>query len=183
MMWRLMAAKRSPFLGPSWSAVRCRTCQRGAAGISVLQCTVGVDGTVEVVGTSGDEQLILRCKTYNEWHAVLSPSESESYRSSLPVNGGREKLPIDWRIVSISCCCGICSVVICWIICGDWFSIVWLIDCRRRRQLSIEGNCVDTASNGIFWRFWSYICIWMRRLHHLDYLLGIIGCTDHVGYR
>ena len=27
----------------------------GVAGASVLQCTVEVDGTIEVVGTSGDE--------------------------------------------------------------------------------------------------------------------------------
>ena len=136
----------SPFLGASWSAVRCRTCQRGAAGISVLQCTVGVDGTVEVVGTSGDEQLILRCKTYNEWHAVLSPSESESYRPSLSVNGSKEKPSIDWRIVSISCYgCGICNVVICWIIRGD---------CTCGSQLYdwlIVGGAGNLASRVIVW--------------------------------
>ena len=51
---RGLIAKRGPFLGGS--AVRLITdVVRGAAGASILLCTVGVDGTIEVVRISEDE--------------------------------------------------------------------------------------------------------------------------------
>ena len=46
-------AKRGPFLGGSAVGVTTDVV-RGAAGTSILLCTVGVDGIIEVVRTFGD---------------------------------------------------------------------------------------------------------------------------------
>ena len=92
-----------------------------------------------------------RCRT-----GVLSfaPPFSAASLSRYSVNGGKEKRSMDWWIVSISC-----SLLRCNLFNRLGIDFNCMMNCRRKRwgQLSIRGNCVDTPSNVLFLRFWSYI--------------------------
>ena len=119
-------------------------------------------GQLKLLG-SGDIEINWSCdgKRTTKWHAVLSLSESETYRFSLsryPVNGGKGKRSIHSRLAN--------SLLFLWnLLRWNLLNRLWrpifncTVDCRWRRceQLSIGNNCVDMASNGLLQRLRSYI--------------------------
>ena len=129
----------------------------GDVGTSILQCTVEVDWSCWGIWRWRD-QLILRCKTYNDMTRCTIPIRIRIIQVldfTISCKWGQRKtlnrLANSLQTLHIIF---LWNLLRCKLLNRLYGQIFNCMNCRRRRckQLSIGGNCVDMASSGLLRR-------------------------------